>query len=105
MQTSRAMVSIIVNNSVDPEEFTNDDDSQEELLFTVEDLTLEKGQEYLLKFTGANFEEILAYQFTFDFDPESLEYVDFEKGSLPDMKLQNIGLILCANGFLVVPSI
>ena len=57
-----------------------------------------KGKEYALDITSENFDHIVGYQFTLDFDPSLLEYIRVEKGDLPSLTEANFGLALLPEG-------
>lgn len=78
--------------------------SGESLVFQLTDQELEPGEMYLLDFTAQNFKEIASYQFTLKFDPEVLEFFEFEpvKSSALErpVRADNFGFHLTDQGLI-----
>lgn len=66
----------------------------------VTDQKLEAGQVYEIPFTVRNYEQIIAAQLTYRFDPMVLEYLGWQGGELPGFNEQNIGDAYLADGIL-----
>ncbi len=89
-----------VNDTAVPNLFynPNEDRSGEVLTLLAKDRQLQAGQEYVLEITAENFDQIIGYQFTLDFDPAALEYVKLEDGDLPALTEKNFGFALLDEG-------
>jgi len=89
-----------VNSTAVPNLFYDptDDRSGEVLKLVAQNKTLRAGTEYAFRVTADNFEQIVGYQFTLDFDPAALEYVGMKTGGLPNLTESNFGLTLLDNG-------
>lgn len=68
------------------------------LSFFANDAQLTANRTYRLDITAENFEQIIGYQFTLNFDFEALEFVGHEPGVLPDLGNKNFGLSLLEKG-------
>lgn len=86
--------SAIPNMLHDPVEDRNDD----LLVFNAENEELLAGNEYRLNITSVNFDHIIGFQFTLDFDPTTLEYTRVENGELPFLTNSNFGQALLDRG-------
>ncbi len=72
-----------LNNSAIPNMLTNTDDrSEENLVFELDDKTLQKGETYKLDFRAKDFSEIQGFQFTLQFDTEVLDFVGVQEEAL-----------------------
>ncbi|HHM21544.1 MAG TPA: HYR domain-containing protein [Bacteroidetes bacterium] len=74
------------------------DRGRELLTFKAAVGSLLEGQEYRLEITSDNFDHIIGFQFTLDFDPAVLEYIRVEKGELPSLTETNFGFALLDRG-------
>ena len=68
------------------------------LTLSAMDLELKQGRVYHLDIKSDNFDHIIAYQFTLNFDLASLEYIGVEKGDLPALTETNFGFALLDRG-------
>ena len=75
-----------------------EDRSGELLVFNAKNEELLAGNEYRLDITSDNFDHIIGFQFTLDFDPTSLEYIRVENGDLPSLTNTNFGQALLDRG-------
>ncbi len=73
-------------------------DYVDELKFVTYDKALSKGATIHLDFTTENFNDILAYQYTMEADPEYLEIVETTSGVLPGMNKDFFGMNKSAEG-------
>ncbi len=89
-----------VNDSAVPNLFYDptEDRSGEVLTLLANNEQLQAGAEYLLEITTENFDQIIGYQFTLNFDPAALEYIKLEKGELPSLTETNFGFALLEQG-------
>ncbi len=69
-----------------------------DLLFAVDNQTLNAGQTYTIDFMAKDFRNILGYQFTLNFDQDMVEVLDVATGDLPKLSANNFGLTLLENG-------
>lgn len=91
-----------VNNSALLNQFQNpgEDRSGETLQLLVDDVYLQSGKQYKVDFTVKNFRELVGYQFALQFDPETLEMIQFENGDLTSLTESNFGFRLLDEGVL-----
>ena len=59
--------------------------------FTAMDAQYQEDEVFGLEFKADDFEDIIGYQFTLEFDPNTVEYIGFEQGVLA-MSEENLGL-------------
>lgn len=85
-----------LNNLLGSEERNFDGD----LVLNVEDQQFEAGETVNVKFTSEQFEEMLGYQFTLEFDNEVMEFVDMNSGDLPNLSAGNFGLTKVDEGMI-----
>lgn len=73
-----------VNNSVSVSGFTNQGDtrSTDELTVQLDNQLMRVGETYQLEFKVKDFQNIMGYQFTIDFDPQHIEFVGLDESSL-----------------------
>ncbi len=64
----------------------------DEMAFVVDNQELVAGQEYRLDFKAKDFQDILAFQTSLNFDQQALSFLDYEMGSLPNLTDDKIGL-------------
>ncbi|MEO1263334.1 MAG: T9SS type A sorting domain-containing protein [Bacteroidota bacterium] len=91
-----------LNGSASPTNFMNAEDrsSRDTLFFNLGDQSYGIGEAIRIDFRSSNFSGIEGYQFTFNFDPESLDFIGFEQGLLPNMELGNFGLNKLERGLI-----
>ena len=89
-----------VNGTASPNMLQNPTEDRSGGLLTLKavDGELVQGGEYQLDITSENFNHIIGYQFTLNFDPSLLEYIRVEKGDLPSLTEANFGLALLHEG-------
>lgn len=79
----------------DPAAFGNgpvSDGSDGLFQFSVDDQSIEAGQEYRIDIKAKDFIEMSAFQNTFNFNPDVLTFKDIELGALPGLTEQHFGL-------------
>ena len=91
-----------VNNSAQPWNILNAETRvrNENLTLSVGNQKIRVGGEIVVAMRAKDFEEMVACQFTLEFDEEKLVYTGFEKGVLEKMSEQNIGTRFLENGKL-----
>ncbi len=91
-----------VNNSVQPWNLLNADSRERDgsLMLSVDNQEVRVGEEVLIGMRAKDFKEMVAYQFTLEFDEEKLNFRGFEKGMLEEMSAQNIGTRFLEKGKL-----
>ena len=90
-----------VNNSASPTALRGTSrDKKETLFFEVVDMELESGFEYKIPFRAKEIAQILGYQFTIDFDKNSLNLKEVIPGELNTMGQNNFGFNKTENGQL-----
>lgn len=90
------------NNSAVPNLHTDpvDDRSGELLTLRTENEQVRPGQEVSVEFAAENFERIVGYQFTLDFDPAQLEFLHVETADLQTLNVSNFGFSFLEAGAL-----
>lgn len=82
-----------VNNTVNPSEFNGSDsderDEEDPFVFSIDDEMLNEGQVHTVGFRAEDMSETEGFQFTLNYNPEYLEFVQLRGGSLPDFGVQN----------------
>jgi len=71
---------------------TGDTRDRDLLSFNVADQALLAGETYTVDFKARDFKDILGYQFTLEFDPNQLSFVNALEGQLPDFNMDNFGV-------------
>ncbi|MEM1319134.1 MAG: T9SS type A sorting domain-containing protein [Bacteroidota bacterium] len=71
-----------------------------DLIFQLEEQGLQAGQSYEVRFTAEDFEELLGYQFSLNFDPDLLEFVGVQGLALPELSADNFGLHSLERGLI-----
>jgi len=91
-----------VNNTVNPVmgSAAAQDGYSGDLLLKLEDQDLEKGKDYSLRFQTNDLDDLISCQFTVSFDPQDLEFLDFEKGELANLSISNLGLTHLEEGII-----
>ncbi len=91
-----------VNQSAIPNQLVSGDTRTDakDLVLKLEDQMLKRSEETTLNFTSTDFKDIAGYQFTLQFDPELLDFVDFEKGALSQMGVDNFGFQKLSEGII-----
>jgi hypothetical protein len=74
--------------------------SANDLSLTVENQEVTAGEEFSVTFKAASQTDLLGYQFTLDFDPEKMELVDVQEGTLPNTTIDNFGLRFLDDGLI-----
>ncbi|MEL6864504.1 MAG: HYR domain-containing protein [Bacteroidota bacterium] len=95
-----------VEGNADPLNLTSNsissDRSNSTLAIQLEDRAVSAGELVELEVSADNFQDILAYQWTLEFDTEVLEYVGADHGELNNFSDQNIGLLALDQGILTM---
>ena len=93
-----------VNNSVQPWNLLDSETRERSgfLTLSVDNQEIRVGEEVIVSMQAKDFKEMVAYQFTLDFDKEKLNFLGFEKGVLEKMTEQNIGTRFLESGKLTV---
>ena len=91
-----------LNNSAIPNNFVTSDDrnTPETLYLEVDNEQLQAGQQYSIDVKAKNYQEILGFQFTLQFDPNALKFIDFQQGALNDLTTQHFGWTKLNEGFI-----
>ncbi len=91
-----------VNGNAVPNQLlgTEDRNRANDLLFAVNDQTLTAGQQYTIDFTAKDFENILGYQFTLNFDKAAVEVLDVVPGTLRGISAANFGMNAISEGVI-----
>lgn len=72
----------------------------ESVSLQTQDQLLQKGEEYTVDFTLAEMRDIMAFQFTLQYDTEGLSFVRVEGGGIPNMSENNFGLRYLEQGLI-----
>lgn len=93
-----------VNNSAQPWNLLNAEtrEKNEILMLSADNQIVRVGEEVVVGMRAKEFKEMVAYQFTLDFDAEKLNFTGFEKGVLEKMTEQNIGTRFLEKGKLTI---
>ncbi len=73
---------------------------ENDLLFVVDENNLKAGQEYTVDFTAKDFEDMLGYQFTLNFDQNMVEVLDVVPGNLKNLSTTNFGMSMLDEGIV-----
>ena len=65
-----------------------------------QDQLLQKGEEYTVSFTSPEMRELMAFQFTLQYDTEQLDFLEIEGGGIPNMSDSNFGLRYIEQGLI-----
>ena len=84
----------IANNLME----ADDRNTEDELTFVVDDRAFAAGEQVRIDFTAQDFSDILGYQFTINFDYNSLDFIDYEAGALPNLGEGNFGFRFLEEG-------
>ncbi|MFT5911968.1 MAG: hypothetical protein ACI9XO_003500 [Paraglaciecola sp.] len=89
-----------LNGSVNPANLLGADDRNftDELTFTTKNQQLEVGKEYSIEFTSDEISEIVGYQFTLNFDPTQLEFLEVKETKITSA--DNFGFTFLEEGAL-----
>ena len=82
-----------VNGNVNPSQVDEMDHRNNgiPLVLKIPNQKLETGKEYTIPIKATDFEELLGYQFTLEFDNQALDFLGIEKGVLDDLDENNFG--------------
>ncbi len=69
------------------------------LVFNIENQKINEGEQVCIPFKAKDFEAIEGFQFSLNFDPSKLDFIDFQKGNL-NMTSNNFGLRLLEEGVI-----
>ncbi len=87
-----------INNSSDAQQFTGGgggnqgDDRTGSLEFVVEHATTKAGESMALDFTARSFNDLVAYQWILEFDPEVLDFEGVTAQALANLSENNVGV-------------
>ncbi len=83
-----------VNGDADPLGGNSFEDRNlnDKLIFRVQDRAVAAGQTYTVQFKANDLDKIIGYQFTLNFDPSVLSFVEVESGKLRDLGAGNFGV-------------
>jgi hypothetical protein len=84
-----------VNFNANPSNIINSDDRNEEdaLVFNIENQTIRYGEEVSIGFSTPNCEDLEGFQFTLNYDPTKLDFLDLENGVLENLTQNNFHLM------------
>ncbi len=71
---------------------TGDTRDRNTLNFKVDNQELFSGETYSVDFRASDFKDLLGYQFTLEYDPNQLTFVDIQQGQLQDLSMDNFGI-------------
>ncbi|MEM9822605.1 MAG: T9SS type A sorting domain-containing protein [Bacteroidota bacterium] len=74
--------------------------SQGSLSFQIDDQKLEAGQTYLIDFKAEDFNRIAGFQYSLNFDPAQIDFVDIHAAALPEMSSANFGMNRLGEGII-----
>lgn len=91
-----------VNGTVNPSQIDESDQRNNGIPFVLQipNQHLEAGKEYAIPIKATEFEELLGYQFTLDFDHQALEFLGVEKGKLDNLSENNFGFSYLEQGLI-----
>lgn len=91
-----------VNYSAMPNNLLGIDDrsTYQQVSLRTEDQLLRKGEEYTVGFTLAEMRDIMAFQFTLQYDLQQLSFLKVEGGGIPNMSEENFGLRYAEQGLI-----
>ena len=76
------------------------DDRSADMKFVVADQSIVAGEELTVVFKAKDFTGINSFLFTFGFDPQVVEFLEFSPLNLPGMSAGNIGTLFLADGYI-----
>ena len=79
---------------------TTGDTRSDQLTFNVTDQLLSAGERYTVDFKASDFTNVRGYQFSLNFDHNSLEFVDVQAGKLNGLTSDNFGFGLLNQGII-----
>lgn len=90
-----------INGSADPAEFVSDADarSNETLDFAIDNQRFTQDEVIEIPVYADNFDEILAYQMTLEYNPALIEVIDVIEGQL-DVKESDVNMAYAQNGYI-----
>ena len=88
----------VTGNAIASEYDLGDLRSEGEMNFVVNDELMKAGEDYQVAFTSKDFNSILGYQFTLNFDEQVVDFVDVEAGVLKGLSQSNFGYSKLAQG-------
>ncbi len=90
-----------VNNNGPNYNFNEADDrSGKTLIFSIDDIVMGQNEEYIIPVKAKDFSDIIAFQYSIEFDSKSLEILDFEEGELPNLTESAFGKKRISEGIL-----
>ncbi len=95
-----------VNDSADPSDYdgqgNEDRNFDKTLIFNTKDIKLVAGQVYAIPFVAASSQLLAGFQFTLDFDENTLDFQGHKAGVLPYLKDNNFGAVFANEGLLAM---
>ena len=83
-----------VSGNADPSNLqTGDTRTDEALTFTVQDQELVAGETYTVDFTTKDFKNLVGYQYTLNYEPAMLEFVEINTGTLENLTDKNFVIL------------
>ncbi len=70
------------------------------LTLVANEMSISRGEAFTVDFTADNFENVLGYQFTLDFDTEAMDMVEIIPGTLKGLTTDNFGLAMLNDGII-----
>ena len=91
-----------VNGNANPAQLDHIDDRSDgiPLVLKIPDKKLEAGKEYSIPVAASEYDALLGYQFTLEFDNQALAYLGIEKGNIIDLDENNFGFSHLDQGFI-----
>lgn len=91
-----------LNGSADPSSLISGENRNiiGNLTFELEDQLLTAGNQFEIQFRSSDFNEMLGYQFTLNFNPDVMEFIETETGNLVKLGADNFGLTLLEKGVI-----
>ncbi|MBP7184068.1 MAG: T9SS type A sorting domain-containing protein [Saprospiraceae bacterium] len=92
-----------VNENASPSSLTSisNNRSNDKLLLNINDVKVEKGSIVEIPVTASNFNDVMGYQFTMEFNPNKLNFVDIKSGAL-EMNNANLGTLHSGEGLVAM---
>lgn len=90
------------NGNVNPAQLSQSDSRNEDnpLSLEIPNQKLEVGKEYSIPINVSEFEEILGYQFTLEFDSQALDFLGIDQGMLQGIDENNFGFSYLNQGLI-----
>jgi len=91
-----------LNGSATPSSLISGEDRNTigDLTFELDDQQLVEGEQYEISFRSSDFDGMLGYQFTLNFNAGAIEFIETEAGSLEKLDASNFGLTMVDEGVI-----